>query len=167
MIVDNKGRLFGKLNLLDLLFFLILVAVIAVAIVMFSGGKSLSNSTIPVTYTVEVQNREAAFFDHLVEGEQVINGVTKARMGKIVSFTKEPAKVLTQAGDKFVLAMPENGYDGYIQITADATVAYPDMLLDGEALKIGKSVALRSESLAIQGYIVAIDYDSEQLKGAK
>ncbi len=167
MIVDNKGRLFGKLNLLDLLFVLILVAVIAVAIVMFSGGKSLSNHTIPVTYTVEVQNREAAYFDYIVEGEQVTDGVTKAPMGKIASFTKKPAKVLTQAENKFVLATPENRYDGYIQITADATVSYPNMMLDGEALKIGKSVALRSESLAMVGYIVAIDYDSEQLKGAK
>lgn len=166
MIVDNKGRLFGKLNLLDLLFALILIAVIFVAYALLSDNSTGGN-TKPITYTVEVQNREAAYFEHIVPGEQVTDGVTKAKVGVIKSFKKEPAKVLEQADDRMVLARPEDRFDGYVQIEANASVEYPHLLLDGVDVKVGKEVAFRSESLAIRGYIVAIDYDAEQLKEAK
>ncbi|MBQ4517235.1 MAG: DUF4330 domain-containing protein [Clostridia bacterium] len=166
MIIDNKGRLFGKINLLDVFFILVLLAALAVGYLLFADGGS-SAGTIPVVYTVEIQNQDAAYFEHINEGEQVIDGITKTPMGKIVGFSKEPAKIIAQADDKLVLASPENRFDGYVQIEANASVAYPDLLLDSEAIKIGKAVALRSESAAMHGYIVAMDYDEEQLKEAK
>ncbi|MGN1059185.1 MAG: DUF4330 domain-containing protein [Clostridia bacterium] len=166
MIIDNKGRLFGRVNLLDLLFVVLLIVAIAAAYVLFSG-RGRAAETIPVTYTLEIQNRDAAYFEHVNEGEQVTDGVTKAYMGEITGFSKKPAQVITQADDKLVSAHPAGKFDGYVEIKAEATVEYPDMLLGKEALKIGKAVALRSESLAMRGYIVDIDYDFDQLRGMK
>lgn len=166
MIIDNKGRLFGKINLLDVFFILVLLAALGVAYLLFAGNGS-SVGEIPIVYTVEIQNQDAAYFEHITEGEKVIDGITKSPMGKIVGFSKEPAKIVTQANDKLVLATPEGRFDGYVQIEANAAVSYPDLKLENEAIKIGKAVALRSESAAMHGYIVAMDYDEEQLKEAK
>jgi len=166
MIIDNKGRLFGKINLLDVFFIFILLAALGVGYLLFTDGGSQSK-TITVTYTVEIQNQDEAYFEHINKEEQVINGVTKAPMGKIVGFSKESARILAQADDKLVIASPEGRFDGFVQIEAEASVSYPDFLLEGEAIKIGKAVALRSESAAMHGYIVAMDYDTEQLKEAK
>lgn len=167
MIIDNKGRLFGKLNLLDLLFVLLFIAIIAAAGIIFSGGETTKSSTMPITYTVEIQNQDAAYFEHVTVGEQVTDGVTKAPMGEIIALSKEPAKVVAQANDKMVLVNPEGRYDGFVQIQADASVSYPNLLLNDNPIKIGTSLALRSETLAMHGYVVAIDYDAEQFKGAK
>ncbi len=166
MIIDEKGKLFGKLNLLDLFLILVLVAVIAVACMLFSGDTS-SSDTVPVVYTLEIQNEDATYFDHVVIGENVKSGVTGTPMGTIVGFHKEPAKVITQTDDELVLAKPEGRYDGYLEIEADAAAAYPDLSLDGDPLKIGTSLALRSESLAMHGYVVGLAYDSELFGGAQ
>ncbi len=166
MIIDNKGRLFGKINLLDIFFVLVLIAAIALAYVLFAGGGQAENK-LHITYTVEVQNQDAAYFNHVIPGEQVMDGVTKGAMGKIAAVSTEPAKIISQKNDTLVLSNPQGRFDGLIQIEAEADVAYPDILLDGQTIKIGKEVALRSESVAMHGFIVAIDYDAEQLEEVK
>lgn len=166
MLIDEKGKVFGKLNILDLFFILILLVVIIGAGVYFTRGKQTDTQTLPVTYTLEIQNRDAAYFEHVKVGERVTDGVTKTYMGKIAGFSKQPSQVLTQADDTLLLSHPEGRYDGYVVIEADAEVSYPDISVGDQngTLKIGKSMALRSESLAMRGYIVAIDYDEELLE---
>ena len=85
MLIDEKGKIFGKLNLLDLFFILILLVAVIGACVYFARGGKNTGATIPVTYTLEIQNRDAAYFEHVKEGEQVTDGVNKTYMGKIVS----------------------------------------------------------------------------------
>ena len=166
MFIDEKGRLFGKVNLLDIFFVLLFLAAIFVVVIVF-GGKSSGDATLPVTYTIEVRNEDAAYFDNVHIGEKVVDGITKARMGEIVGFTKKQAHVLDQANNRMAIFTPEGRYDGYITVQVDATVAYPDLTSEGQPIKIGEEVAYRSESLAMHGYIVAIDYDEETLRGMK
>ena len=166
MLIDEKGRLFGKINVLDILFVLLFIAVIAVVVILF-GGRNGNAATLPVTYTLEVRNEDASYFDQVHVGEKVVDGVTKAYMGKIVGFTKKPAHVLEQANNKMAIFTPEGFYDGYITSQVDATVSYPDLITDGQSIKIGEEVAYRSESLAMRGYVVAIDYDEEELRRIK
>ena len=168
MIIDEKGKLFGKINLLDVLLILLIVAVLACAAVFFLGGGQLSNAeTIPLTYTVEIKTKDAEYFEHIKEGEQVIDGITKTPAGRIVGLTTKPATQITQADDKLILSEIAGKLDGYVEIQAEATVAYPDLLLGKEAVKIGKDVALRSESAAMHGYIIGMDYNADQLKEMK
>ena len=64
-IIDEKGRLFGKLNLIDLLVIVLIIAVIA-AVAWKLVGKQAAETvadtgrTITYTVTVEDMNREAA-----------------------------------------------------------------------------------------------------------
>ncbi|MBE7047912.1 MAG: DUF4330 domain-containing protein [Ruminococcaceae bacterium] len=166
MIIDEKGRLFGKLNILDILFVLILIILIAGAYMLFSTN-SKTDTVVPVTYTLEIKNCDAAYFANVHIGEQVTDGVTKAVMGRIVDFKQAPAEVLTEANNKIVMSYPKDRFDGYVTIEAQASVVYPDLILDGEPIKIGQLVAYRSESLAMRGYIIDIQYDIEQLRGMK
>ncbi len=166
MLIDEKGKVFGKLNLLDLCFLIILVIAMIGAGIYFVRGNQTTEGTIPLTYTLEIQNRDAAYFEHVKVGEQVTDGVTKAYMGKIVGFSKQPSQVITQADGELLLSHPEGRFDGYVVIEADAKVSYPNIMIGDETatLKIGKSLALRSESLAMRGYVVSMDYDREQLE---
>jgi len=56
-IIDERGRIFGKVNVVDILVFLVIVAVIVFAITRLTGTSA---QTVPVTveYTME-QVREA------------------------------------------------------------------------------------------------------------
>lgn len=169
MFIDDKGKMFGKVNLLDVLILLILIAAVLFGGWYFLRNKGGDGSKLSVSYTVEVTQKEEAYFDHIVEGESVVDGKTKQAMGTIVSFEKKPARVLSQNNENLSLEYSdlEGKYDGYIVIRVDADLDYPDFKSGDETLKIGKSVAYRSESAAIHGYIVGIDYDEEKLKEMK
>lgn len=55
-IIDEKGKLFGKLNLIDLLVVVVLIAAILFLALRFTKGDTAApiGSTTPLTYTVQV-----------------------------------------------------------------------------------------------------------------
>ena len=161
-MIDEKGKLFGKINLLDLILVLIGIAVLAAACFLFAG-KGDKAGTVPVVYTVEIQNKDEAYFSHVIPGETVTDGITGVYVGKIKAFEKKRATILSQSNDKLLAVTPEGRYDGYVQIEADASLSYPDLLISDIDIKIGTSIAFRSESLAMHGYIVDIEVDENLL----
>ncbi len=164
-MIDEKGKLFGKINLLDLILIVLFLAIAALAALFFAGKDSTTGIALPVSYVVEVRNQDEAYFNNVNIGEAVSDGITGAYLGTISGFEKKPAQVIVQADDALVAASPEGKFDGYITISADATASYPDIMLAGEPLKIGTSIAYRSETLAMHGYIVKIDFDEAELRG--
>ncbi len=169
MFIDDKGRLFGKLNLLDLIIVLIIIAVLAFGGWYFARGGAGSAETLTVDYTVEVLQKDPEYFDYIIEGEKVVDGVTKQPVGEIVSFETQTSRYLTQNNETLSLGYEEieGKLDGHIVIRLDAEVAYPDLKSGDEKIKIGKQVAYRSESAAIKGYIIGMDYDNEKLEEMK
>lgn len=169
MLIDEKGKLFGKINLLDLLVILILVAAIAFGGWYFMRGKAEGAGKLTVRYIVEVVEKDPEYFDYIIPGESVVDGVTKQPMGRIVSFETKPTKILAQNNRDMTLVYDEveGKLNGNITIEVEADVSYPDLLSGNEKIKIGKDVAYRSESAAMKGYIIGIEYDEEKLEAMR
>ena len=77
-IIDEKGRLFGKLNLIDLLVIVLLIAAVAAVAWKLVGKKAaetVANTGRTITYTVTVEdvNREAAEFASTQIGKSLVN----------------------------------------------------------------------------------------------
>ncbi|MGM9606691.1 MAG: DUF4330 family protein [Oscillospiraceae bacterium] len=67
-VVDEKGKLFGKLNIIDLLvIILIIAAVIVVGVKVLGGGDDAGASTTRLTYTVRVTAQDAELVDRVAE----------------------------------------------------------------------------------------------------
>ena len=162
MFIDEKGKLFGKVNLLDLFLLIVIVAVVAVAGLYFANRPKAAE-TLPITYTLEIQNKEDSYFDHVYEGEIVTDTITGVPVGVISGFTKKPAQVITQAGDELILVSPEGRSDGYVEISVDANVSGSDIITNDIPIKIGRGVTFRSETVSMPGYIVDMEYDEELL----
>ncbi len=169
MFIDEKGKLFGKVNLLDLLVVLIIIVALAFGGYYFIGKDGSVGSKMSIEYTVEVVKKDEKFFEHIIPGESVVDGKTKQPMGEIVSFEKHDCKIISQDDRDMSLKLDtvEGKFDGTIKIRLDADVSYPDFKSGNETIKIGKSVEYRSESAAIHGYIIGIDYDVQALKEMK
>lgn len=165
MILDEKGKLFGKVNLLDVIIVGMVIAVLVAAYLFFSRPGSKAAGTLQTVYTVEVTQMDEAYFEHIKPGEAVENGQTRDPMGTVLSVEVKPARVVaTNARDGvFQMDELEGKYDGLVTISCDAQVEYPDLMAGKEALKIGKRLALRSESTAMHGYIVGMQYDEEEM----
>ena len=165
-MIDEKGKLFGKINVLDLIFILVIIAAVALAGMLILNRDSIE-ATVSTDYVVEIKNMEEAYFDNAIIGETVKDGVTGEYVGEIVAFEKKPARVLVEAGNQMKFAEPQGRFDGYVTIRCQSSVIYPDLMVSNQVIKIGKKVAYRSESLAMHGYIVDINFDKKQTKEAQ
>ena len=90
-IIDEKGRLFGKINLIDLLVIVLVVAVVAAVGWKLVGKKaaaSVSDNTHEMTFTVlfEDQPAEVAQFAETQIGKQLVNNA------KLTSISASPSR---------------------------------------------------------------------------
>lgn len=67
-VVDEKGKLFGKLNLIDLLvIILIIAAAVVVGVKVLGGGEEGAAPSTKLTYTVRVTAQRAELADRIAE----------------------------------------------------------------------------------------------------
>ncbi len=67
-VIDEKGRLFGKINIIDLLVILLVVVVAAILCVKFLGGGDDSTVYEPasqLTYTVKAEGVEPVTYENI------------------------------------------------------------------------------------------------------
>jgi len=170
MIIDKNGKIFGKINILDIIILLVvLVFILLGSKALFSGIISNQNNqkTTEVVYTLEVAKEDADFFDSIKEGDTVFKKNTKEPSGEVVSCDVKPAKYLTANLENltYEITEAEDKFDGHVKIKVTADIDYPDLKVDGEALKIGKELAIRTENTVMNGYIIDLEYDKEMMGG--
>lgn len=65
-IIDKKGKLFGKLNIIDLIAVILIVAVVALlGYKLMSNQGGLAGEGQPVVYTVKVRNVDQRIYDFI------------------------------------------------------------------------------------------------------
>lgn len=103
-IIDEKGKIFGKLNIIDLLVLLLAVALIAVVAIKFGGGSGSGGTAQAVsglvTYTVEVRGVEPEVYNSICEYVNLTQNKKDQLMadGKMIS----DANVIDVSATKYV-----------------------------------------------------------------
>ena len=141
-IIDEKGRLFGKLNLIDLLVILVLLAAVFVLVWKLGGKKaaeSLAAKPQTVSFTVLVQDvpEEICEFAETQVGKSLVNN------GKVLS------AVIT--GTETVPA--ENGCDLYVNV--DSEVSYSEYVykVGTQEVRVGYEYILKTTEFELTGII--------------
>lgn len=99
-MIDEKGRLFGKLNLIDLIVIvLIIAAAIVVGVKFLGGGESADAPTTRLTYTVRMTAQDKALVDQLSQYVDTATGKRDQLMAGgnllnayVVDFWTEPTR---------------------------------------------------------------------------
>jgi len=172
-IVNEKGKLFGKINIVDLLAVLfILVVVIAVAWRIFgtSVGDMVSNVTSPkvdVTYTIRVPNVRKVIYDELVSFgfPQQLTADGSLLDANIVSATYEPCMDLsTDAQGNTKTTMQGDRVD--IVAVIEAKVKPGVVITIGtQEIRIGKNHILKTSFFEYIGITETLDTDKTKFGG--
>lgn len=110
-MVDEKGRLFGKINLIDLLVILIAIAIVLVVGLKLLGGGGFFGDKVPTTtiyYVVKVSGVDPDVFTaiqsypddplmaagHIIQGSKVISVVSEPHVANATITTREGALVV-------------------------------------------------------------------------
>lgn len=160
-MIDKKGRLFGKINIIDLLIILIIIA----AVIFFvrrsaapaqGGGETTATETVSVSFTSD----EAPYYfaDSLEEGGRVYEDTTNIELGKVTSFTSEPAYSYEVDAEGNTVKVP-SPYDSLVTVTADVQGELRDngVYVGGKAFCVGKTYIMHFGKTCMSCRISAID----------
>jgi len=86
MIIDKKGKLFGKISIIDICIVLIVVLCLAAAYMRLSGGMSdITAQNVTIEYTYEVRNVRTFTVDALERGGSIYKrSAGEDYMGEII-----------------------------------------------------------------------------------
>lgn len=91
MIIDKKGRLFGKLNIIDLLVVIFIAAAICITCFKFasSSEKGVTETNASIEYTIKVSAVRDFTVRQFKEGESLYDNETGKYIGKISAVKAE------------------------------------------------------------------------------
>ncbi|MGE5632711.1 MAG: DUF4330 domain-containing protein [Caulobacteraceae bacterium] len=155
-LLDKKGRLFGKINIIDLLIVLLVIAVAAGAyIVLFNGNGKQASESSKVIYDFEITNVNKDFVDAINPGDPIRDSVRGNDLGTVVSKSAKSATMLNEdlINGRYVIADVPDAYDVTITIEANATITPANVIIGGAEVKVGKKFFIKGKGYANQGFV--------------
>lgn len=159
--LDERGRFFGKVNVIDLLVLLVIIAVVVFAVVRMTGGSS---ETVPVrvTYTVEAV-RQASVDALQAKGEVTDDGGTV--LGKVEEVVVTPTleEFLTPDGELRAFESPVFS-DVSIVVLGEGRVSGSTVRIGSVPMRVGKKVTLVGTGYEVQTVIMGVVWGEEAAK---
>ena len=161
-------KLFGVLHLADIMWIVLLIALIPVGI-RFSMPREVAAHTgdTVVRFTVElgarpadgVQAPRAGFYQNITIGDPVFDGSIGLHLGTIVDAYAQPfqTRVFNEAIGTIAQAEVEGLELTYVVIESGVTISDYETLIGNFPISVGRNVAVRSKSFAGAGYIVSVE----------
>lgn len=163
-IIENK-KIFGKINVIDIL--IILVAIVLVILAYLYFGKNVTQASTGKTYTFqyEMQNILKQTADSIKVGDKIYDNETNAYIGEVVNVEILPYKQVIQDNqtNEFVTMEVPDRYLALITMQNTLIDTGNDLQTSDEYIvKVGKRVYIRGGIYAGSGYIVYIERQEEQ-----
>ena len=144
-LIDEKGRLFGKINLIDLLVVILIVAVIA-AVVWKLGAAAVTGSAKKAVYTVEIEDVPAdiAAYAETQTGKSLVND------SKVIAASITDVRSETYNAD--------NGHQTlFITVEADASFTGNVYKVGPQEVRVGYEYILKTSEFELTGLICALE----------
>ena len=124
-MTDNKGRIFGKFNIIDICVVVILIIAVAVTYFKFnmSAHSDVTTSNGRAEYTILTKGVRGFTAEQFKVGDKVFDKESDKCIGEVVSVASQPAyEYITKTDGSIVLAeMPER-YDVSVTVQTDAVI---------------------------------------------
>ncbi|KGG80517.1 hypothetical protein Y919_05630 [Caloranaerobacter azorensis H53214] len=162
-IIDNKGRIFGLINIIDLTVLLIFVLLIV------GGGYKLSKSKPNVVaegqkvlVKLEISNVRKPTVDGIEEGAILYHYDRGQVFGKIVEKkVKNFKEAVTTSDGKIVMADVPGKYVIDLTVEADAVITDQVIIVGGEHTRIGTQFRLKNKNVAVFATVLGIEIKAD------
>lgn len=146
-IIDEKGRLFGKLNLIDLLVIVLVLAVIFALVWKLGAGKAAQAATtqsysVDFTVVVDDVHEEVCRFAETQVGLQLTNS------GKLLDATLTACEAKPQDDGKYTL---------YLSVKGTATMSEMVYKLGPQDVRVGFEYIVKTSSFELTGVVCELE----------
>ena len=157
-VATGKKKKTGRFNLIDFIFVLIILMVIATVIYIFAPfskfREMISSESQSIQYTVEILGVEEEFIDKVQKGDAVIDSVSKNNMGVVEAVDYNNKFSELKDGHWVEHA---NRYNLVITISASADyLEGSGYQINGARIAVGESMALRFPDYVTEGHCIGI-----------
>lgn len=125
-LIDEKGRLFGKLSLIDVIAIIVVIVLIVGIFMRFFvlDKTSVNTETTPITYQVEASSVRMYTIEAITVGDKVFDEDTGAEVGTVTAVAYEPAARITDSsGQGYFYGAPDEYYDMTVSLEAQGNQA--------------------------------------------
>jgi hypothetical protein len=163
--LDERGRIFGKVNVVDLLVLLVIVAVVAFAAVRMTGGSS-KPIPVKVTYTVEeVRQATVDVLTDALQSRATVRDDGGTVLGKVVDVVPTPTveESMTAEGEVKAVNSPVFS-DVDIVVQGEGRQSGSTVRIGSVPIRVGKKVTLVGTKFEVQTVIMGVISGEEALK---
>lgn len=159
--LDERGRILGKVNIVDILVLLVIVAVVILAAVRF---KDASVDTVPVRVTFAVEKARAVVVDGLdIKGTVTDDGGTAFGLVQEVTVSPTSEEFLTGTDELKEFASPIYR-DLSIEVLGQGVVSGSSVRVGSVPIRVGKRVTLVGIGFEIQTTILSVVWGEEAVQ---
>lgn len=162
-LIDEKGRLFGKLNIIDLLIVLIVVGGLVGVGWKMGLVKNLGNQTVSVKKPIvriwvkKVSNYTA---DAIVasKGDNLSDIKTNETIGKIIDVDVKPSReTAADSTGKWVLSEVPEQKDVFITMEATSSLVNGNVKLSSKDAKVGAELIIKGTKFQATSYVIGVE----------
>ncbi len=157
--LDDKGRFFGKLSIVDLFVVILIVACIGAVGLKMQASKSVSGGDRTITYDVRVENiREMSVNAIDKNREGLIDADSKKELGSVINVSSSPSRQLVQKNDgTFVFTEYDNRYDIIVTLQASGTETDDGYFTSsGKQISVGDTIQIKNAASQYYGEIASV-----------
>ena len=159
-IIDQKGRLFGKINLFDLFVLLLLITVAFFVFNRYIDKRVISTvASREITFKLFVNNVRNVTTDAIQVGDKLRHSETGQMVGELIEKEIMPSRkhVTTEDGTIVNAEIPER-YDMFLTVKAEGIVTDKEITVGSGAIRLGTELKVRTNRYGITTTVFDIKY---------
>lgn len=157
-IIDKKGRLFGLVNIVDLLVIILIIALVATGVKRFGSKSAVGEvSTKKGVISAEVKDVRDVTANNIKVGDPIYDYDKGTYLGKIASVDVEAYRDKTEYQGKFYNAEVPEKYRVLMTIDADIKETQDFYQVGTEQVRIGAEMRIKNKSITTFMTILGIE----------
>lgn len=163
-LIDEKGKLFGLVNLLDLFVVLFVVVIVgAICMKLISNPESYAvdsdNNVKDMYVTVKCQSVSDSFIESLAPGDKLLaqNAYTGGEVFEIAEPTPAEYTGVDDNGNVVISAHPYLK-DVYVTLVTEQNIDTPVLKINGQETRVGTKIFFKTQKVETPAMVMAIEF---------
>lgn len=158
-IIDSKGRIFGKINIIDFGIIIAVIVLIMMTMIKFDKADKYMTSDKTIEYTLKIKGIRQVSIDALkAEFKGIKEYDTKKELGDIVDMEVKPSEELIRLADgSYKIVELDDVHDVYLTIQVKGTETEDNFYTStGKKLIVGETITLNNDHVTSNGVVKSV-----------
>lgn len=156
-IINEKGKLFGIINIIDLAILLIVGLILVGGISRMKTKPLMGSETTEGTITFEVPNIRMVTVDNIIIGDSIFHYDKGTYIGEIVEVSHEPYKEPTEFEGEWIDSELPGKYVVTFKVKSDVKDNVDVVIAGGEQIRVGSQFRLKNRNATFFATVLGVE----------